>query len=142
MVLPQAWPGGETFPQGFTALMHHVSYARYRPYSRYAAYTEGAHGIKPGDFALFHGHYALALSRNFDIGAEAYCRIEQQSYVHGAGRRDGFTEVCAGPKIQIKVPEAAYLMVGAAVFFPVYRDYDSMRLSTDTRYEFSVLVAF
>ncbi|MGE4310365.1 transporter [Desulfovibrio sp.] len=25
---------------------------------RYAAYTEGAHGIKPGDFALFHTHYA------------------------------------------------------------------------------------
>lgn len=276
MVLPQAWPGGETFPQGLTALMNHVSLAHYRPYKdsspytmrvktpagdmkagprsadqfvnvfkirygitdrwevrtatpfinldltnhntdggwkggmgdttlmlrygvkkrtedspfslaldlgttlptgqvgdkdkylatnafsvimgggfswvdanqrvdfdgRYAAYTEGAHGIRPGDFALFHGHYALALFRNVDLGAEAYCRIEQQSYVHGKGQGDGFSEAYAGPKLQIKVPAAAYLMVGAAVLFPVYRDYDAMRLSTDTRWELSVLVAF
>lgn len=276
MVLPQAWPGGETFPQGLTALMNHVSYARYRPYKgsspyamrvktpagdmkvgprsaeqfvnvfkirhgitdrweirtatpfisldldnhnadgswkgglgdttvmlryglkkrtkdspfslaldagvtlptgevgdqntylasnafsvilgggfswadhnqrvdfdgRYAAYTEGAHGIRPGDFALFHSHYAWALSRNFDIGLEAYYRIEQQSRRRGKGLHDAFSEAYAGPKIQIKVPEMAYLMVGAAAFFPVYRDYDSMRLSTDTRWEFSALVAF
>lgn len=276
MVLPQAWPGGETFPQGFAALMNHVSLGHYRPYKgssphtmrvrtpagemkvgpksaeqfvnvfkirygitdrwevrtatpfinldlknhnadggwkggwgdttlmlryglkkrtedspfslaldagvtlptgeagdkdkylatnafsvilgggvswvdhnqrldfdgRYAAYTEGAHGIKPGDFALFHGHYALALSRNFDIGAEAYYRTEQQSSVYGKDQGDAFSEAYIGPKIQIKIPELAYLMVGAAILFPVYRDYDSMRLSTDTRYEFSVLVAF
>ncbi|MCL1939741.1 MAG: transporter [Desulfovibrionaceae bacterium] len=109
---------------------------------RYAAYAEGAHGIRPGDFTLFHAHYAWALSRNFDIGAEAYYRIEQQSYVHGRGRGDGFSEAYAGPKIQIKIPELAYLMVGAAALFPVHRNYDAMRLSTDTRWEFSVLVAF
>ena len=109
---------------------------------RYAVYTEGAHGIRPGDFAIFHAHYAWALSRNFDIGAEAYYRIEQQSFVHGKGRRDGFSEIYAGPKIQFKAPELAYLMVGAAVLFPVHRQYDSMRLSTDTRFEFSVLIAF
>ncbi len=109
---------------------------------RYAAYAEGAHNIRPGDFALFHGHYAYALSRNFDMGIEAYYRIEQQSEVNGKGQRDAFSEVYAGPKIQIKVPELAYLMLGAAVLFPVHREYDAMRLSTDTRYEFSVLVAF
>ena len=44
---------------------------------------------------------------------------------------------------------ATVVMMGAAVLFPVYRDYDyrgddftSMRLSTDTRYEFSILIAF
>jgi hypothetical protein len=55
---------------------------------------------------------------------------------------DAFAEAYIGPKMQIKVPEMAYMMLGAAVLFPAYRDYDSMRLSTDTRYEFSVLVAF
>lgn len=109
---------------------------------RYAAYTEGAHGIKPGDFTLFHGHYAYALSRNFDIGAEAFYRIEQQSSVHGKGQRNAFSEAYVGPKIQIKVPEWSYLMVGAAALFPAYRHYDDMRLSTDTRWEFSVPVAF
>jgi hypothetical protein len=276
MVLPQAWPGGETFPQGLTALMNHFSFGQYRPYkgsspytmrvntpggkmkvgpksadqfvnvfkirygitdrfeirtatpfidmniknhnadggwkgglgdttmmlryglkkrtedspfslaldagvtlptgevgdkdkylatnafsvimgggaswvdnnqrvdfdARYAAYTEGAHGIKPGDFALFHGHYAYALSRNFDIGAEAYYRLEQRTTMHGETYQPAFSELYAGPKIQIKVPELAYLMVGAAVLFPLHRDSDAMRLSTDTRWEFSVLVAF
>jgi hypothetical protein len=109
---------------------------------RYAFYTEGAHGVRPGDFAVFHAHYAWAQSRNFDIGAEAYYRIEQQSYVYGKGQRDGFSELYAGPKIQFKVPELAYLMIGAAALFPVHRDYDAMRLSTDTRFEFSLLIAF
>ena len=109
---------------------------------RYAAYAEGAHGIKPGDFALFHGHYAFALSRNVDIGAEAYYRIEQQSEIDGKGQRDAYSEAYIGPKIQIKIPELSYLMIGAAVLFPAYRHYDGTRFSTDTRWEFSTLVAF
>ena len=116
---------------------------------RYAAYTEGAHNIKPGDFALFHIHYAWALSHYFDIGAEAYYRIEQQSEIDGKGQQNGFQEIYAGPKIQFKPLDAPFVMMGAAVLFPVYRDYDyrgddftSMRLSTDTRYEFSILIAF
>jgi hypothetical protein len=109
---------------------------------RYAAYTEGAHGIQPGDFALFHAHYAYALSKNFDLGAEAYFRHEQQSAIHGKGQHDAFAEAYIGPKIQIKVPEMAFMMLGTAVLFPVYRDSDSPRFSTDTRYEFSILFAF
>jgi hypothetical protein len=109
---------------------------------RYAVYTEGAHDIRPGNFALFHFHYAYALTRNFDLGMEAYYRIEEQSYVNGVGQGDGFSEAYLGPKIQIKVPQLAYLMLGAAVLFPVYRDYHDIHLSTDTRYEFSILMAF
>ena len=108
----------------------------------YIVYAEGAHGIKPGDFALFHAQYAWAVTRNFDIGAEAYYRYEQQSEVHGKGRHDAFTEAYLGPKIHIKIPEWSYMMVGAAVLFPVYRHYDSPSLSPDTRYEMSILFAF
>ena len=110
--------------------------------ARYSWYAEGAHDIKPGDFALFHGHYAYALSRNFDVGVEAYYRVEQESEINGTGQGDAFSEAYAGPKIQVKVPELCYLMVGAAVLFPVYRHYEAMKLATDTRYEFSVLIAF
>ena len=109
---------------------------------RYAAYAEGAHGIKPGDFTLFHAHYAYALTRNFDIGAEAYYRFDQQTEVRGKGQHDAFSEAYIGPKVQVKVPEWAYMMVGAAVLFPVYRDSDSPRFSADTRYEFTLLFAF
>ncbi len=109
---------------------------------RYAAYTEGAHNIKPGDFALFHGHYAYAVSNNFDVGIEGYYRNEQASKVDNKSQSNAFSEAYLGPKIQIKVPEMAYLMVGAAVLFPVYRNYNSLKLSTDTRYEFSALIAF
>lgn len=110
--------------------------------ARYAAYTEGTHGIRPGDFALFHGHYAYALSRNFDLGAEGYYRLEQAGEINGTSQRDAFQEAYVGPKIQIKVPELASMMMGAAILFPVYREYDAMHLSTDTRYEFSMLFAF
>ncbi len=109
---------------------------------RHAVYAEGAHDITPGDFTLFHGHYAYALSRNFDVGVEAYWRIEQESEVNGVGQNDAFSEAYIGPKIQIKIPELSCLMIGAAALFPVHRDYESMRLSTDTRWEFSMLVAF
>ena len=109
---------------------------------RYAAYMEGAHGIKPGDFTLFHGHYAYALTRNFDLGLEGYFRYDQQTEIRGKGQHDAYTEAYAGPKIQIKVPEFAYMMVGAAMLFPVHRDFDGPRFSTDTRYEFSILFAF
>ena len=109
---------------------------------RYAAYTEGAHDIKPGDFALFHGHYAYAISRNFDLGVEGYYRNEQASEVNGKSQNDTFSEAYIGPKMQIKIPELAYLMIGTAVLFPVYRNYDSLKLSTDTRYEFSALMVF
>ena len=109
---------------------------------RYAAYTEGAHSIKPGDFALFHGHYAYALSRNFDLGMEGYYRIDQQTEINGKGQRDAATECYIGPKVQIKVPEWSYMMVGAAVLFPVYRDYQAVKMAPDTRYEFSILFAF
>ena len=110
--------------------------------ARYAAYTEGAYGVRPGDFALFHAHYAYALTRSFDLGLEAYYRDEQQSYVYGKGQQDAFSEAYAGPKMQFRFSEAPYMSVGAAVLFPMYRDYEGMRLSTDTRYEFSVLFAF
>lgn len=110
--------------------------------ARYAAYTEGAYGVRPGDFALFHAHYAYALTRSFDLGLEASYRNELQSYVYGKGQQDAFSETYAGPKMQFRFSEAPYVSVGAAVLFPVYRDYESMRLSTDTRYEFSVLFAF
>lgn len=109
---------------------------------RYAVYTEGAHGIRPGDFALFHAHYAYALSRYFDLGLEAYYRLEQQSYVDGKGQGDAFSELYAGPKLQIKALDAPYVMLGAAALFPLHRDYQAMKLSTDTRWEFSVLIAF
>ena len=38
---------------------------------------------KSGDFALFHAHYAYALTRGFDLGLKAYYRNEQQRYVYG-----------------------------------------------------------
>ncbi len=110
--------------------------------ARYAAYTEGAYGVRPGDFALFHAHYAYALTRSFDLGLEAYYRNEQQSCVYGKGQQDAFSEAYAGPKMQFRFSEAPYMSVGAAVLFPMYRDYEDMRLSTDTRYEFSILFAF
>ena len=109
---------------------------------RHAVYTEGAHGIKPGDFTLFHAHYAYALSNNFDVGMEGYYRHEQASEVHGKGQRDAWQEAYIGPKIQFKKPEWAYMMVGAAVLFPAYRHSDGPRFSTDTRYEMSILFAF
>ena len=59
--------------------------------ARYSWYAEGAHDIKPGDFALFHGHYAYALSRNFDVGVEAYYRVEQESEINGVGQGDAFS---------------------------------------------------
>ena len=108
----------------------------------YTLYAEGAHGIKPGDYALVNAHYAWAATRNFDIGAEAYYRYEMQSEVRGTGQRDAFAEAYIGPKIQFKMPEWAYMMVGAAVLFPVYRHYDSPKFSPDTRYELSILFAF
>lgn len=108
----------------------------------YTMYGEGAHGIKPGDFALFHAHYAWAATRNFDIGAEAYYRYERQSEIHGNGQNNAFSEAYIGPKIQIKVPEWSYMMVGMGVFFPVYRHYDSPTFSPDIRYDFSILFAF
>jgi hypothetical protein len=109
---------------------------------RYAAYTEGAHGTKPGDFTLFHAHYAHAVSKNFDIGAEAYYRHDWATEVDGKSQHDAFSEAYIGPKIQFKKPEWAYMMVGAAVLFPVHRESDSPRFSTDTRYEMSILFAF
>ena len=100
---------------------------------RHAAYVEGAHSIKPGDFTLFHGHYVYALSRNFDLGLEGYYRIERQTEINGKGQRDAATECYAGPKVQSKVPEWSYMMGGAAVLFPAYRDYPAGKMSPDTR---------
>ena len=109
---------------------------------RYAAYAEGAHGIKPGDFTLFHAHYAYALSGNFDAGLEGYFRRDWATEVNGKNQHDAFSEAYIGPKIQVKVPELAYMMMGAAVLFPLYRESDAPRFSTDARYEFSILFAF
>lgn len=108
----------------------------------YTVYTEGAHGIKPGDYALFHAQYSWAVTRNLDIGVEAYYRIDQQGEVHGKGQHDSFSEAYVGPKIMAKVPEFSNLMVGAGVFFPVYRHYDAPELSPDVRYDFTILFAF
>lgn len=44
MVLPQAWPGGETFPAGLTAIMNHFSLAHYKPYKHSSPYTMRAPG--------------------------------------------------------------------------------------------------
>lgn len=39
MVLPQAWPGGDSFPTGFFAIMNHVSIAPLKPYKRSSRHT-------------------------------------------------------------------------------------------------------
>jgi len=109
---------------------------------RYVFYTEGAQGLRPADFALFHAHYAYALTKNFDLGMEAYYRVDQQSYVDGRGQQDSCSESYVGPKAQFRFSEAPYVSLGAAALFPTYRYSESMKLSTDTRWEFSILVAF
>ena len=109
---------------------------------RYAMYGEGRHGIQPGNYFLAHAHYAYALSRYFDLGAETSLRIEEERDVNGVGQKDSFTEWYAGPKMQIKIPEWSNLMIGAAVLFPVYRHYESSRLSTDARFEFRTGISF
>lgn len=108
----------------------------------YTAYTEGKHDIKPGNYWLFHGHYAYALSRYFDVGAETWFRVEEASEVNGSSQKDSYTEWYAGPKVQLKVPEWQNLTLGAAVLFPVYRYYESTKLSTDARFEFRASVSF
>lgn len=57
-------------------------------------------------------------------------------------QQGAFSEAYAGPKMQFRFSEVPYMSAGAAVLFPMYRDYEGMRLFTDTRYEFSILFAF
>lgn len=110
--------------------------------SRYVFFREGAHDIKPGNYGLFHAHYAYALTKYFDMGVEGFLRIEGEREVEGKGMDDGYTECFAGPKVQFKVPEWNNLMVGAAVLLPVYRHYEYQRLSPDARFEFRVGITF
>ncbi len=110
--------------------------------ARYVMYGEGRHDIQPGNYFLSHAHYAYALNRHFDLGAETSLRIEEERDVKGVGQKDSYTEWYAGPKMQVKIPEWSNLMIGAAVLFPVYRYYESSRLSTDTRFEFRTGISF
>ena len=53
MVLPQAWPGGETIPARLFAVMNHFSLAEYKPYRGSSPYTmrvpaDPAKGMKVG----------------------------------------------------------------------------------------------
>lgn len=77
------------------------------------------------DSALFHGHYAFALSRNSDIGIEDCCRIEQQSYAHGKGLHDGFFRPPRRDGNSDHGAGTPCLMAGAAVLLPACRDYDA-----------------
>lgn len=109
---------------------------------RYVFYREGAHDIRPGDYGLFHAHYAYALTTYFDMGVEGFLRVEGEREIDGKGMDDGYTECFIGPKVQFKVPEWSNFMAGAAVLLPVYRHYDYQRLSPDARFEFRVGFAF
>lgn len=62
--------------------------------------------------------------------------------MHGKGQHDAWQEAYIGPKMQVRLSEAPYMSVGAAVLFPAYRHSDAPRFSTDTRYEFTILFAF
>ena len=109
---------------------------------QYKYFTEGKHNITPDSVFLSHLHYAYALSRYFDLGTETWIRVESSSKVDGHTQNDSFTELYAGPKMQIKIQEWQNLHIGAAILFPVYRHYESTKLSTDTRYEFRVSISF
>lgn len=110
---------------------------------RYVVYAEGRHDIRPGNYALFHAHYAYALNKRFDVGLESSLRIEEARKVNGKSQKDSYTEWMAGPKVQLKFPEYQNLMIGAAVVFPLYRHYDSSRLAPDkVRLDFRVGIAF
>lgn len=110
--------------------------------ARYVVYEEGAHDIRPADYFLSHIHYAYALSPYFDLGAEGWIKVAEESEVAGKAQKDSFTEAYAGPKIQFKIPEWNNLMIGAAALFPAYRYYEKAQLSPDVRYETRIGLMF
>lgn len=94
----------------------------------------GNQGVRKDTVWATTGSYHYVFNPNFDIGVEFTLEKGDDWEKNGANMNNGCTEMYVGPTANYVIPQWN-MWLGAGLFFPVLRDYDSPTASDDVRVE-------